>query len=400
MQQTFPTIHSISIADAIGDIKIRGCEQQMISVISDRDIAIIQQEDDIMVVHHYKGDLELAVPYEQVITAKQINGDLSAENVQQIALHEISGNISLKAIAGEVRLGHIGGNAELKGMRGLLDVGAVGGNVFVEASFPPESVTRLQADGNIHFVLPSDANLTIQATVGGMVHSPAGVSAMGNYITLAYGDGAARLEVSAGGNLELYGDQTPKSTSTFSGNWDSFTHDWQNKWKDANTEFAASFGSNFMDGFMHAAEKQQRKAEKYRQAKRPHKRANRTNIHINNQVRHMSSQQVDRIVADAYDVAAKGTQGALDAVEQALKNLHVTPPSSPPQRPKPPTRSHDVEKDVNVSHTSERPNQPPKQTGPTGNSATDLEQERLAILRMVADGQITPEEGDMLLEAL
>jgi hypothetical protein len=63
--------------------------------------------------------------------------------------------------------------------------------------------------------------------------------------------------------------------------------------------------------------------------------------------------------------------------------------------------------DVNVSHVSERPNEPPKQrespvsaTGPTGNSATDLEQERIAILRMVADGRITPEEGDMLLEAL
>jgi hypothetical protein len=33
-------------------------------------------------------------------------------------------------------------------------------------------------------------------------------------------------------------------------------------------------------------------------------------------------------------------------------------------------------------------------------SAVDLEQERIAILRMVADGRITPEEGDMLLEAL
>ncbi len=28
------------------------------------------------------------------------------------------------------------------------------------------------------------------------------------------------------------------------------------------------------------------------------------------------------------------------------------------------------------------------------------EQERIAILRMIAEGRITPEEGDMLLEAL
>ena len=33
-------------------------------------------------------------------------------------------------------------------------------------------------------------------------------------------------------------------------------------------------------------------------------------------------------------------------------------------------------------------------------SAADLEQEREAILRMIAEGRISPEEGDMLLEGL
>ena len=33
-------------------------------------------------------------------------------------------------------------------------------------------------------------------------------------------------------------------------------------------------------------------------------------------------------------------------------------------------------------------------------SAPDVEQEREAILRMIAEGRITPEEGDLLLEAL
>jgi len=33
-------------------------------------------------------------------------------------------------------------------------------------------------------------------------------------------------------------------------------------------------------------------------------------------------------------------------------------------------------------------------------AAPNLEQEREAILRMIAEGRITPEEGDMLLEGL
>jgi hypothetical protein len=52
---------------------------------------------------------------------------------------------------------------------------------------------------------------------------------------------------------------------------------------------------------------------------------------------------------------------------------------------------------------SERPSQ---QTGggetvsATNGPAPDLEQEREAILRMIAEGRISPEEGDMLLEGL
>jgi len=39
-------------------------------------------------------------------------------------------------------------------------------------------------------------------------------------------------------------------------------------------------------------------------------------------------------------------------------------------------------------------------TGVPKASALDVEQEREAILRMIAEGRITPEEGDLLLEAL
>ena len=36
----------------------------------------------------------------------------------------------------------------------------------------------------------------------------------------------------------------------------------------------------------------------------------------------------------------------------------------------------------------------------SGQKETDIEQEREAILRMIAQGRVTPEEGDLLLEAL
>jgi hypothetical protein len=612
MQQTFPagTGQRISIANVAGDLKIRGWDQQVISITSDGDIGTLQPEGDIVTVHDCEDALELVVPYEQILTARDIDGDVSAESVRQVEIQEVSGNVLLKAITGEVKLGHIdgdlvvegvpqvhargsingearcerveqlalnivggvlelkeggeanfnnvggdvdisntitvrgghvggdcrvqgnrdsivelknvgqdldvsgvaklqvhhvgkhclvheseraqlmighvginlevagasslrarnvgcdcslrdihghvsvdhvgsgvtvvgvagnlqigniGGNAELKDIHGLLGVNSVGGNMFVGASFPSESVTRLRAGGNVHLVLPSNANLTIQAMVGGIVHGQASVSAMGNHVTLVYGDGSARLEVCAGGNLELYGDQAPNSTSTSSGGWENFAYDWQRQWQDmasqwnnASAEFAAAFGASFTDGLTRAAEKQQRKAEKYRQkaerqARHASERAARMHIRINNREWHIDPQRIDRIVAEAYDAAARGTQGAIEAVEQALRNLHVTPPfpPSPPKPPKPPTspssgpseppnpshRPHDV--NVDVFHVPEMPGRSPMQRGSAasatssaGKSTIDLEQERMAVLRMVADGRITPEEGDMLLEAL
>lgn len=604
MQQTFPAERGqhISIANVAGDLNVRGWDQQVISVTSNGNIGTLQSEDDVVMIQDCEDFVELAVPYEQIITAREIDGDVFIEQVRQVEIQEVNGNVSLKAIKGEVTLGHIdgdllvediphvhargningdarcervkrlevstvggnlelrdgteasfhnvngdvdilhtsstqgghiggdcrieghgdssvvlknigqtldvsgvgklqihnvgkhcqvhdseraqlmighiglnlevagasslqahtigcdcslrdiqgnvsldhvgssmavagvagnfqigniGGNAELKGIRGLLGISSVGGNVFVEASFPPESVTRLRAGGNVHLVLPSHANLTIQATVGGIVHGQGIVSAMGNHVTLVYGDGTARLEVSAGGNLELYGDQAPKSTSAYSGNWENFAHNWQNQWQDmahqwnaASAEFAAGFGASFTDGFTRAAEKQQQKAAKYRQkvekqARRASERATRLNIHVNNREWRIDPERIDHIVAEAYDAAARGTQGAIEAVEQALKNLRVTPPPSPSRPPKPPTppssgpskppvpphAPHHVDRDIN-SDASPEPPRESESTKTTEKSAVDLEQERIAILRMVADGRITPEEGDMLLEAL
>lgn len=112
MQQTFPagTGQRISIANVAGDLKVRGWDQQVISITSDGDIGTLQPEGDIVTIHDCEDSLELAVPYEQIITARNIDGDISAENVRQVELQEISGNVSLKAITGEVRLGHIDGD--------------------------------------------------------------------------------------------------------------------------------------------------------------------------------------------------------------------------------------------------------------------------------------------------
>jgi len=82
---------------------------------------------------------------------------------------------------------------------------------------------------------------------------------------------------------------------------------------------------------------------------------------------------------------------ALEAVERALSRIQPPQPPTAPQPPQPPTP-------------------PPPATGPTiqlrnPSSQTPLndaerEQQRASILQMVAEGRISPAEGDLLLAAL
>ncbi len=151
----------------------------------------------------------------------------------------------------------------------------------------------------------------------------------------------------------------------------------------------------------------------------------------------MDAERLDRILEQARRAASEGIAGALDAVEQALSNLHIpvppetpappTPPSGeavpgipippasptppttapiPPASPEPPTiapippaqpgRPSDYEDEAEVEVEQEQGVEGREEEKKPSNP----EQEREAILKMIAEGRITPEEGDMLLEAL
>jgi hypothetical protein len=84
----------------------------------------------------------------------------------------------------------------------------------------------------------------------------------------------------------------------------------------------------------------------------------------------------------------------------------VNDPPHPPGPPHPPEAATGATIRINVTHAPDvhapaeepAPATAPEQAVPS--SGATLEDQRAAILRMVADGRITPEEADLLLEAL
>ena len=123
----------------------------------------------------------------------------------------------------------------------------------------------------------------------------------------------------------------------------------------------------------------------------------------------MDPARIDRIVSEARQAAAEGLQGAMEAVEQALRNMNIS--ANPEQaasqettgKPKSTPLSGDKEQvmeDAGVEQTQDGVPLEAQGSEAQAPKVLNQEQEREVILRMIAEGRITPDEGDMLLEAL
>jgi hypothetical protein len=365
-----------------------------------------------------------------------VGGDSELGDVQGIVeLGNVGGDARFRGVGGNLQVGSIGGDGDLSGLNAALEIGSVGGDLELQAAFPAGSHTRLNVGGDASIELPENANLSILAAVGGDVTGQSVTFEGGNMISLVYGDGAADLELRVGGDLELRGAGNPRS-STSSSSWGDFGKEMSELGRemgrlgqDLGREIAAAFqevgwsqGSEWSKDLKRKMDEQARRAQKQaeesaqkaqRQAEEASRRAGekppRVRVRVNDREWRMDPERLERLKDQARRAATEGIVGALEAVEQAIGNLGFpkspkppvppTPPSSPP-----PTAASQTLPTDNQGMTQSEPSAlqagTGKETSINNTTEPDLEQEREAILRMIAEGRISPEEGDMLLEGL
>jgi hypothetical protein len=150
-------------------------------------------------------------------TARSIAGDLTlgdvggnCEVVQvggDLALQSVGGNCVIENISGGIRTRHVGGNADLRATGPILALGSIGGNLtMADAPLGQEtlatSATSIAIGGNARIELPAQANLSVDAIVGGSIKGRSVLKGPG-IRTIVYGDGRAHLRVTVGGNLTL-----------------------------------------------------------------------------------------------------------------------------------------------------------------------------------------------------
>jgi hypothetical protein len=302
--------------------------------------------------------------------------------------------------------------------------------------------------GDAAISLPGELDLTIRATVGGEVSGARMTSSGGGVSTIVYGEGTARLDLVVGGDLELHTGDAPR-TSSSSWGWDEqgeFQREMQRLGQEMGRlgeelgrEFSEMFGGKAHrhaerereraeERMRDAAERMREAEQRARDAAERHQHRNeagRVHVRINDREWRFDAERLERLKQQAREAARAGVSGAIEAVERALAGIGAPPPPpGAPNAPRPPgapntppppgmpnmppppppatgqTIRIDVEPSVEAAPTVQATPSVEASTAGERVAPRDTETERAAILQMVAEGRISPEEGDMLLDAL
>lgn len=351
----------------------------------------------------------------QRVIIGRIGGDFTIHRAAQLSLHVAGGDAILGQIERLEALGHIGGDLN------LTLTGGLEGNI------------RTIVGGDAKLDLSEAPNLTLVATVGGSFKGSGeewNLRRGAGRHSLVFGEGGSELQLMIGGDLRLHSKSAPQQATGFAGHHGEGSADWQ--------DFRGTmegFGED-MRGFGRELEEIGRNlahelSSLGRDIAREVRIAGRETMRdaARNRMGRMGgfgrgsghhgdfgfdSEQIERIKREARAAAASGISRAQEAVEQALQQWQQgrgpggrpapprgpVPPSRgpvPPRPPQPPFTGQTVRID------REQPEQTPQESQAPEASAgppVDRDAERLAILRMVHEGRLAPDEAEMLLRGL
>lgn len=394
---------------------------------------------------HVGDDCTVSESITAEIALGSVGGDLKVAGAATAKIGGVGDDCLVRDVTGALEVGNVGGDAELRGIGGNIESAHIGGNATLNTAFPSDSRMHMHVGGDLDLILPEHPNLTLRAAVGGNIRgrsTAASSSDGGGAITLVYGDGAARLDLRVGGDLELRGDDAPRSSSSSS--WSGFGREMDDFGREmadlgrelgrmgreiareimaALNEAGIAQGVDWAENMTRKAERQARRTQRQaeRQARRAHKhryhneeRAALMHVRFNDREWRLDPERLERIKEQARRAAAEGVAGALEAVERALGKIRVHMPSADPlssasdpdietvaQPGAPFTPATGQTIRINIEDAEQPTAADAAPTDTTEPRATpDIEQERETILRLIAEGRISPEEGDLLLEAL
>jgi hypothetical protein len=303
------------------------------------------------------------------VRASRIGGNLLAKVLGgALDIDRVGGNALLKSIAGPVTLDQVAGNLVAKDLSAGAQVPRIGGNLVLNGGLTQGYSYHFQSDGNASLRLPEGSNAHVTITGRGKVVSSLALQDEerdGASLSGTLGDGGAELAVVARGNVIL-GDG---AESVPAGLGEEISRQVEESLRAIDFEAISRQVADEMEAATSRLKVKLEGVDWERMGLQAQRAAERAMDHL--------QRDMDRAVENA----ARHQERLERRLEKERRRMERR------QR-----------KDRQTPGATSWPQE--TEGAPASQEDTDLEEQRLAILKMVEQGQITPEEAEMLLDAL
>lgn len=336
------------------------------------------------------------------VDLQNVRGNLLAKGIDHLRASRIGGNLQAKEIGGALDADRVGGNALLKGIAGAvtldqvagnltarnLTAGAkapkIGGNLVLNGEIGTGCTYHFHARGNATLRLPEGTGAHVNLSAGGKILSSAALADErrdGNTLSGTMGDGGAEIAVEARGNIMLGGGE-PQVGAELG--------------EEISRQIEESLSAIDLEAIGRQVSEEMEAAMSRLQVKLESVDWDRIGVQTQRAVERAMEQMrrnVDRM-AETASRHQERLERKMEAEKRRLEKRERRHQRAEERRKR-------VEVDVKDWAASGAPQaEDAEDAYRPVESEPDLDDERLSILRMVEQGQITPEEAEMLLDAL
>ncbi len=262
--QTIPTGPSprVIVDKIAGDLSVVGWEGQAVLLKGDEDEIRFMQDGEAVTVSS-EDDLSLRVPRNATLTIKsvrgdmalrgvlaevevgEVGGDLSMRDIGSAAISAVQSDLSLRDAKGSVTVKNIGGDVSIREVKGDVELTSVaddlalrdargnvnanvGGDVVLYLYPKSDQAYNVTAGDDILIVLPVDVNATLNLNADEIDVDWPGVKEDEDATqrTLTFGNGAASINLHAGGDIRVSSNASAGESAEEHGNMAGMMFDW------------------------------------------------------------------------------------------------------------------------------------------------------------------------------
>ena len=324
------------------------------------------------------------------LRAAHVSGDLVVKDVEgPVNAEQVDGNAVLKDVGGMVVIDKVGGNLVVRDLLGGVKAGEIGGNLVLRGDLGSGCTYQFRAQGNAVFKLADDANASVTLKAGGRVVSNtalAGEERTGNSLRGTLGDGGTELSAEAGGNVML----------GYPGH-ESWHEDEEELGEEAEDEFGLRFASLGAE-ISRQVEESLRTIDVEAISRKASESIERAMTQMRAKLEAIDWERVGYQAEAAMERGLGQMQRELDRLsEKSARQQEKMQRRAEQQQRQAARQAERQQRHAARVHTVAWQAGQPK---PAPEPAPSFDEERLTILTMVEQGQISIQEAETLLDAL